>query len=79
MNGAYEATEEDRKPMILCPICLRKLQLVLKFDIVDRYSRMKEYLDNHENQYTSETSIWLGNRLENIGRSLKEKKSIYKS
>jgi len=37
MNGSNHMQENLKKPMELCPICLRKLQSNLKFDILERY------------------------------------------
>lgn len=37
MQGALSLDEALRRPLDLCPICLRKLQHVLGFKLVDRY------------------------------------------
>lgn len=37
MQGALSLDEALRRPLDLCPICLRKLQHVLGFKLVERY------------------------------------------
>ena len=37
MQGALRVDEALRRPLDLCPICLRKLQHLLGFRLVDRY------------------------------------------
>ena len=43
MNGSNHDEEAANKPMSLCPVCLRKLQSNVKFDILERYERMLAY------------------------------------
>ncbi|XP_031327184.2 archaemetzincin-1 [Camelus dromedarius] len=40
MQGALSLDEALRRPLDLCPICLRKLQHVLGFKLLDRYKRL---------------------------------------
>uniref|UniRef100_A0A8C6RR12 Archaelysin family metallopeptidase 1 n=1 Tax=Nannospalax galili TaxID=1026970 RepID=A0A8C6RR12_NANGA len=40
LQGALSLDEVLRRPLDLCPICLRKLQQVLGFRLVDRYKRL---------------------------------------
>ncbi|XP_044903292.1 archaemetzincin-1 isoform X4 [Felis catus] len=40
MQGALSLEEALRRPLDLCPICLRKLQHVLGFKLIDRYKRL---------------------------------------
>uniref|UniRef100_G1U0D8 Archaelysin family metallopeptidase 1 n=1 Tax=Oryctolagus cuniculus TaxID=9986 RepID=G1U0D8_RABIT len=40
MQGALRLDEALRRPLDLCPICLRKLQHVLGFKLLDRYKRL---------------------------------------
>ena len=37
MNGSNHLEETKRRPMALCPVCLRKLHYNLNFDILERY------------------------------------------
>jgi archaemetzincin len=37
MNGSNHLAESDRRPLHLCPVCLRKLQWSIGFDVVARY------------------------------------------
>ena len=42
MNGSNHLEENESKPFDLCPVCLKKLHYVLKFDIVERYKALKD-------------------------------------
>lgn len=37
MNGSNHLAESDRRPLHLCPVCLRKLQWSISFDVRKRY------------------------------------------
>ena len=37
MQGSNHLEEADRRPLNLCPICLRKLQCAIGFSTVERY------------------------------------------
>lgn len=41
MNGSNHLAESDRRPLHLCPVCLRKLQWSIGFDVVKRYEAME--------------------------------------
>lgn len=45
MNGSNHLAESDRRVPNLCPICLRKLQEALKFDLADRYGALSKFCD----------------------------------
>jgi archaemetzincin len=47
MNGSNHLEENKKKPLDLCPVCLRKLQLNVKFDITERYLAMKKFCDEN--------------------------------
>ncbi|ELK09196.1 Archaemetzincin-1 [Pteropus alecto] len=40
MQGVLSLDEALRRPLDLCPVCLRKLQHILGFKLVDRYKRL---------------------------------------
>jgi archaemetzincin len=63
MNGSNHLRESDDRPMTLCPVCLRKLQSSIGFDVVDRYQRLYDvYRDlGFENE-----ASWVRNRLKRI-------------
>ena len=42
MNESTTIEEAVTQPLFLCPICLRKLHEVLKFDIRERYTQLRE-------------------------------------
>jgi archaemetzincin len=41
MNGSNHLAESDRRPLHLCPICLRKLQWSIGFDVLERYRALE--------------------------------------
>ena len=40
LNGSNHLKESDSRPVHLCPVCLRKLQYSIGFDVVSRYSSL---------------------------------------
>uniref|UniRef100_A0A8D0BZD0 Archaemetzincin-2 n=1 Tax=Salvator merianae TaxID=96440 RepID=A0A8D0BZD0_SALMN len=49
MQGSNHLEEADRRPLDLCPICLRKLQSVLGFNILGRYKALQRWMEEEEN------------------------------
>ena len=45
MNESLSIEEASKQPLFLCPVCLRKLQNVLKFDIAERYKALAIQLE----------------------------------
>lgn len=43
MNGSNNLAETDYQPQHLCPICLRKLQFNVRFDLVGRYEELAAF------------------------------------
>jgi len=41
MNGSNHLAESDRRPLHLCPVCLRKLQWSVGFDVRERYRALE--------------------------------------
>jgi archaemetzincin len=41
MNGSNHLAESDGRPLHLCPVCLRKLQWSVGFDVVQRYTALE--------------------------------------
>ncbi|XP_023612720.1 archaemetzincin-2 isoform X2 [Myotis lucifugus] len=46
MQGSNHLEEADRRPLDLCPICLRKLQCAIGFNIVERYQALVRWIDD---------------------------------
>ena len=44
MNGSNHLQESDSRPLELCVVCLRKLQSNIKFDILERYKKLHEFV-----------------------------------
>jgi archaemetzincin len=64
MSGSNSLEESDRRPLHLCPICLKKLQWNRGFDTIKRYERLGEFF---ENQDLKEEAAWIDLRLKRIG------------
>lgn len=61
LNGSNHLKESDSRPLHLCPVCLRKLQYSIGFDVVTRYRNLLRFyrkvgLDNE--------AQWVASRLE---------------
>ncbi len=63
MNGSNHLNESDSRPLHLCPVCLRKLQHCIKFDIIDRYTRLNLF---YKKIGFGQEASWVGNRLKRI-------------
>ena len=67
MNGSNNLKESDRRPVFLCPICLRKLHYGVisftEFDILARYRKMEEFWAEHGQEVEVD---WLRRRLDKI-------------
>ena len=48
MNESDSIPLAESQPLFLCPVCLRKLRKVLKFDIQSRYEKILAQLKNLE-------------------------------
>ncbi|CAF1273972.1 unnamed protein product [Rotaria sordida] len=47
MNGANHAVEMDQQPLFVCPVCLRKLQSSLQFNIEQMYRKFADLCETH--------------------------------
>ena len=47
MNTSSSVLHTDTQPLFLCPVCLRKLQLSLDFQIKERYKKLLDFLLRH--------------------------------
>ena len=45
MNGAYDLRESDARPILLCPVCRKKLCWNLELEPLDRYDRLSRALE----------------------------------
>ncbi|MEE8553110.1 MAG: archaemetzincin, partial [Desulfobacterales bacterium] len=60
MNGSNHLQESDARPFSLCPVCLRKLQFGIGFDVVDRYQKL---LDFYKRAGFENEAGWVSKRL----------------
>ncbi|CAH2291966.1 archaemetzincin-2 isoform X1 [Pelobates cultripes] len=51
MQGSNHLEESDRRPLDLCPVCLRKLQSAIGFKIADRYQALLQWILEMENTF----------------------------
>ena len=63
MNGSNHLQESDSRPLTLCPVCLRKLQFSIGFDVVDRYRSLLKFYQKAG--FAPETQ-WVTKRLQRI-------------
>jgi len=63
MAGSNHLKESDARPMHLCPVCLRKLQHSIGFDVVERYVNLLHFYQKVG--FVDETH-WVAGRLEQI-------------
>ncbi len=63
MNGSNHLQESDRRPLHLCPVCLRKLQFSVGFDVVKRYQELMQF---NQGAGFEDEAKWLTQRLEKI-------------
>lgn len=61
MNGSNHLDETDARPMHLCPVCLRKLQLSAGFDLVKREEALLKFFEANAIKDEAE---WSQRRLE---------------
>ena len=46
MNESSSIAEAEQQPLFLCPVCLRKLHKVLKFDVTKRYHLLHDKISD---------------------------------
>jgi archaemetzincin len=63
MNGSNHLAESDRRPLHLCPVCLRKLQWSIGFDALERYRALEHV--NRAAGFIDEAD-WLNRRIKTI-------------
>ncbi|CAN5417279.1 hypothetical protein BH23VER1_BH23VER1_18410 [soil metagenome] len=60
MNGSMGVAESDRRPLHLCPVCLRKLGVCVRFSPVRRYRDLEV---SFRKRGLEEEAEWVGRRL----------------
>jgi archaemetzincin len=63
MCGSNNLDESDRRPLRLCPVCLKKLQWNIGFDVIKRYEELEKIYQ--ANELTPEAD-WITKRLAKI-------------
>ena len=46
MNESKSILQAENQPLFLCPVCLRKLQKALGFNIIERYRALSSFLNS---------------------------------
>ena len=62
MNGSNSLEEQIKRPIIECPICLRKLYEVIGFEPIERYKKMRDICKSFGG-YFEDTFNWYNNRI----------------
>lgn len=60
VNGSNSLEESDEQPLHLCPVCLRKLQSSVGFDVVKRYQALR---DVYRKIGLEDEADWINRRL----------------
>ena len=63
VNGSNHLKESDSRPLHLCPVCLRKLQHSIGFDVVDRYRHLLRF---YRKIGFDNDAQWIAKRLKRI-------------
>jgi len=63
LNGSNHLAESDSRPLYLCPVCLRKLQHSIGYDIVNRYKDL--HIFYRKSGFNEETQ-WVDSRLQHV-------------
>jgi archaemetzincin len=63
MNGINTDEEASRSPLDLCPVCLRKLQSNIGFNILERYIQMEKVLSTFPSTFDDDKE-WIHGRIE---------------
>ncbi|CAF4601965.1 unnamed protein product [Rotaria socialis] len=63
MNGANNEIEMDQQTLFVCPVCLRKLQSSLKFNIEHMYKKFADLCESHALNFERD---WYRQRLDII-------------
>jgi archaemetzincin len=63
MSGSNSLAESDRRLLFFCPICLKKLQWNLKFDVLSRYEKLEKFFATNG---LAEEVRWLQKRVKKI-------------
>ena len=71
MNGSNHDEEAASKPLQLCPVCIRKLQSNIQFDILERYEKIEEFLKSKQVPISEKLSNYLSVVIPNIRNVIK--------
>lgn len=63
MNGSNHLKESDSRPLYLCPVCLRKLQASIGFDVLKRYKDLGIFYRKYG---LDEEAQWVEKRLKYV-------------
>jgi len=63
MNGSNHLRESDSRPLHLCPVCLRKLQYSIGFDVLDRYRNLLAF---YQKAGLHDEAAWIEGRIRKI-------------
>jgi archaemetzincin len=64
MNGSNHLAESDRRPLHLCPVCLRKLQWNIGFDVMAHYRALENVCRG--DGFTDQAE-WFNRRIKTLG------------
>lgn len=63
VNGSNNLPETDRQPIHLCPVCLKKLQWNLGFDVIERYESLLKF---YNREALLDEAKWVERRIKKL-------------
>ena len=63
MNGSNHLKESDSRPLSICPVCLRKVQFSIGFDVVERYRKLLLF---YQKAGFDQEAKWVSKRLNRV-------------
>ena len=66
MNGSNHDEESATRPMHFCIVCLRKMQSNIKFDILERYHRIREFFYSQKDERLNKEISFLETAIKRI-------------
>jgi hypothetical protein len=72
MNGGNNLRETLAQPFEICPICVRKLLKVLKFDVKQRLLNLKKILNGNDPFYFNYEIEWFSKRIAYLETQIEE-------
>jgi len=64
MNGSNHMEESSNRPLDFCPVCLKKIQFLLKFNVLDRFQKLQQFCAESKNKELQKLGQYYGNTID---------------